>query len=273
MNGRGVYIDFLQKRIEIFRRYFEDSKIITVKNGYEIEFIEYPCRKFMAPTLKARMCNELEQILLKAFGKGKEEGKELVEGNKVLELAANAHYLLIGRKNGTPVSFHSGVLINPLLYYSKATFVDPKHQHSALGTISTYLTLQLLLSVCNGDDLCWVTRTRNYMVARMLKSEAADFKLSTEKHLDEKSKRIFKETADFLNNDMDAEGIVKNVYLPGIPQGPRPEDERIRNAMDILGSRDACYIMGVPNLRRISFILERCIIMEPDEQKRLRRVA
>jgi hypothetical protein len=272
MNGRGICIDFRERRA-IYGRYFEDSKFVTVKNGYEIEIIEYPNRKFIEPALKARMSDELGQVLLKDFGKSRGEGEELIEGNKIMELTANAHYLLIGRKDSVPVSFHSGILINPLLYYSKATFVEPVHQHSALGAISTYLTLHLLLSKCNGDDLRWVTRTRNYMVARMVKSESVDFGISTEKDLDEKSRRIFRETAEFLNNYMDDDGVVKNVYLTGIPQGPRSKDERIQNAMDILGPQDACYIVGIPNLRRICFILDRCIVNEPDEQKRLRCVA
>jgi hypothetical protein len=274
MNSQYVCVDFREKRIETSGRYFEDSKIILLKNGYEIEFIEYPGRRYLTPGLKENIMFEMGEILLKAFGKTMTEGKELVEGNRIPELTINSDYLLIGRKNGLPISFHSGNMIDPLLYYSKATFVDPEHQQSGLGLLSIFLTMHKLNFLCGGDDLRLVTRTRNYMVARMVENGSIEYKISTEKWLDERAKGIFLKTSLFLNNQLDPEsGIIKNAYLPGIPQGPRPKDERIRMAMDVLGPLDACYIMGIPNQRRIKMVLDKCLIMEKEQKPLLMAVA
>jgi hypothetical protein len=274
MNNQCVCIDFRARRIETYSKYFEDSKTIMLKNGYEIEFIEYPNMKYLKPHLRENIIFEMGRILLKAFGKTMDDGKELIEGDRIPELTINSHYLVIGRKNGIPISFHSGSMIDPLLYYSRATFVDPEHQQSGLGLLSIFLTMQKLYFLCGGDDLRLVTRTRNYMVARMVENGSIEYKISTEKWLDESARKVFLKTALFLDNQIDPEsGIVKNVYLPGIPQGPRPKDERIRTAMDVLGPLDACYIMGIPNQRRIKMVLDKCFVVPEEQKPRLVAVA
>lgn len=274
MNEHTIVVDFPNSHYHLCDRYFETSVFLHAKNGYEIEFIEYPVAKLINPILNEKIVGELGNVLLKAFGKTYEDGMALIEGDRISELTLNSHYLVVGRKNGVPVSFHSGSLIEPLLYYSKATFVDPEHQQSGLGLLSIFITMNKLNALSGDGDLRLVTRTRNYMVARMVENGSTEYSISTEKNLDSVSKGIFLKTALFLGNQLDpASGVVKNVYLPGIPQGPRPKDERIRAAIDVLGPLDACYIMGVPNQRRIKAVLDKCLFMEEEQKPRLMAVA
>lgn len=247
---------------EVGEKYFEDSEVYHLKGGFEIEFIRKPKMKLFSDSTRARITKELGDILLKAFNKDGSNGKELVTEEKIFELALNTDVLLVGRKNNVPLAFHSGVLIEPWLYYSKATFVDPAEQNAGLGLISIFLAAhkEVITHLGSGSVPWVVTRTRNFMVARMVENGCEYYKISTESDLDDFSQNVFRMTAEYLKNDLDEfTGIVKNVYLPGIPQGPRPKDERIRNAMEVLGPRDACYIAGKMNSKRVSMVVNKYI--------------
>lgn len=247
---------------EVGDKYFKDSEIFHLKGGFELEYIRKPRMKSIGDSTRTRITEELGAILLKAFNKDESNGKELVTEEKIFELALNTDVLLVGRKNNIPLAFHSGSLIEPWLYYSKATFVDPTEQNAGLGLISIFLAAhkEVISNLGSGNFPWVVTRTRNFMVARMVENGCENYKMSTEAELDDFSQNVFRMTAKYLNNELDPiDGIVKNVYLPGIPQGPQPKDERIRKAMAILGPRDACYIAGKMNSKRVSMVINKYI--------------
>lgn len=243
-------------------RYFDDSELYQLKGGFEIEFIHEPRLKRIDAVLRKQITKDLGQVLLGAFQKDETSGKELVTEEKIFELALNTDALLVGRKNGIPLSFHSGALIEPWLYYSKATFVDPSEQNAGLGLISIFLAAhrQVISKLGTGNVPWVVTRTRNYMVARMVENGCEYYNMSTERNLDDFSQNVFRMTAKYLRNDLDPDtGIVKNVYLPGIPQGPKPKDERIKQAMEILGPCDGCYIAGKMNSKRVGMVINKYV--------------
>lgn len=265
-------IALLEKGIlerEVQENYFADSELYFMKSGFEIEFIHKPRLKSIGEDLRIQITKDLGDVLLKAFNKDENSGKELVTEDRIAELALNTDVLLVARKNGVPIAFHSGSLIEPWLYYSKATFVDPSEQNAGLGLISIFLAAQkAVISKLGSGSVPWVvTRSRNFMVARMVENGCEYYNMSTERQLDDFSLNVFRMTAKYLGNDFDPNtGIVKNAYLPGIPQGPRPKDERIKTAMEVLGPCDACYIAGKMNSKRVNMIINKYVSQMTNNQ-------
>ncbi len=242
--------------------YFESSEYYQLKGGFEAEIIQDPGRKIMAAGLFKQVTEELGDVLLKAFEQDESDADKFLSGDKLTKVAVWVDWLVVVRKKGNPVAFGAGSFVTPYLFYLNAAMVMPEYQPSGVGLVANALLWKI--AVENAERQGYkepdiVVRTHNRNVASVFLHSLRDVKLSTEPIRDLYTRMILERTAEYLNCKIDRlTGVSYDVYPEGLPAGTKTKNQRINDAFEWVGPRDACYISGRLNMSYLSKILKRC---------------
>lgn len=239
---------------------FKKGVVYQLKNDCTVEIVTDVKEAFSEnESLTEDILDKLKLIILKAFEVDIKNGEIFVKGKRFHDLFDHADYLGIIKRKGEIIGFHTGKIITGGLYYAIATMINPEYQSNGVGLTTIMIIFDRLTSKSKNKSMKIITRTRNYMVVRMIESTCTDYSISTEGKKRKNFEKCYQATAAILNHPYESKtGIVKNVYPAGVPRGYKPPKERISKAFKILGPKDGCYVAGEADMRRVRILLERC---------------
>ena len=252
-----------EKPSSIFQEnFFKEAIQYKLKNNLNLYFLYYPNKKKHSKLTK--IWHEFWQVLLDGCMKDGYSEKAFRKKINMTKTVLAVDYLLVAGHEEKVVAFTSGTFITPEVFYLNSSIVKTEHQTRGIGAVITALLCKKAIEDKISSDTkkpYIVCRTRNFNVASSLLGAFKEGGISTETVLDNKMKNFFVMLSKYLNCRYNARlGVAYNVYPNGLVRGIDVKKSRVREALDMLGPRDACYVYGKLNMKLINFLLKRNIV-------------
>jgi len=247
------------------KQYCHDSEFYQIRGGFVAEVIYNPFTRFMENGILHRVINDLRRVTLRAFGKTEKQAEIYAPDQIIRKNAIFVDWLTVVRKDTKVVAYTAASFIDDDILYLHASMVLPEFQsHGGLGIVPhMYVWKKLLESklVNRQEKFRVVGRTRNQGVVSMMSHVLEKVMISGDNSLSLEYRQIFTKTAEVLKSPYDEEnGIAKNVYPKGLPNGSGKTNGEYDKLFFGLDECDAFFIAGRVDVRRMLRLLNRELV-------------